>query len=197
MTTNSPGLALRAEQVYTAKVREIRTTGDTPINRDIMVLSLGPKLVPRLPAIKAGSILKIGTGTIPDLGNVNMGDGGGPTMVHAGKAPEWSGFQPRHPRAAVGWNKDYIFLVVVDGRQGDISVGMTFPELSAYLVKLGCKEAMNFDGGGSVTLWAMGQVMNSPSEGRERPSANTLAVVHKARHQGETKQNVSQRRDPQ
>jgi exopolysaccharide biosynthesis protein len=116
-------------------------------------------------------------------------------LVRAGKAPEWSGFQPRHPRTAIGWNKDFIFLVVVDGRQGDISVGMTFPELCAYLVKLGCDEAMNFDGGGSVTLWAMGQVMNSPSEGRERPSANTLAVVHKTRHQGESKQNVPQRHD--
>jgi hypothetical protein len=195
-TTNGPWLPLRAGQVYTARVREIRTSGDTPLNRDIMVLSLGPKLVPRLPALKPGAVLKIATATVPDLAGVNMAIGGGPTLVRAGKAPEWSGFQPRHPRTALGWNKDYIFMVVVDGRQGDISVGMTFPELSAYLVKLGCDEAMNFDGGGSVTLWAMGQVMNSPSEGRERPSANTLAVVRKTRRPGEAKQNVSQRRDP-
>jgi exopolysaccharide biosynthesis protein len=92
----------------------------------------------------------------------------------------WSGFlHMRHPRSALGWNKDYIFLVEVDGRQSNISLGMTFPELADYLIKLGCSEAMNLDGGGSATLWALGSVRNSPSEGDERPSANALVVVRK------------------
>jgi exopolysaccharide biosynthesis protein len=38
---------------------------------------------------------------------------------------------------------------------------------------------MNFDGGGSSTLWALGAVRNSPSEGDERPSANALVVVRR------------------
>jgi exopolysaccharide biosynthesis protein len=85
----------------------------------------------------------------------------------------------RHPRTALGWNKDYLFMVEVDGRQSNLSVGMTFPELAAYLVKLGCVQAMNLDGGGSATLWALGAVRNSPSEGDERPSANALVLVKK------------------
>jgi exopolysaccharide biosynthesis protein len=48
-------------------------------------------------------------------------------------------------------------------------------------VKLGCEEAMNFDGGGSATFWVLGNVMNSPSEGQERPSANALVLVQKPR----------------
>jgi exopolysaccharide biosynthesis protein len=79
----------------------------------------------------------------------------------------------------MGWSKDHYFLVEVDGRQSNISVGMTFPELADYLVKLGCEEAMNFDGGGSSTLWALGMVRNSPSEGDERPSANALVVIRR------------------
>ena len=70
-------------------------------------------------------------------------------------------------------------MVEVDGRQLDDSVGMTFPELAAYMLKLGCTEAMNFDGGGSATMWAFGRVQNSPSEGQERPSPNSLIVVKK------------------
>ena len=62
---------------------------------------------------------------------------------------------------------------------GGLSVGMTFPELAAYMVKLGCQEAMNLDGGGSSTMWVSGNTMNSPSEGRERPAANALVVVRK------------------
>jgi exopolysaccharide biosynthesis protein len=105
--------------------------------------------------------------------------GGGPMIIRNGKAMEWSGFLLRHPRTALGWNADQIFLVEVDGRQSQ-SVGMTFPELADYLVKLGCQNAMNLDGGGSATMWALGQVMNSPSEGQERPGANALVVLKKS-----------------
>src|SRR5437016_5825154 len=85
----------------------------------------------------------------------------------------------RHPRTAIGWNTDSIFMVEVDGRQSHLSVGMTLPELATYKIKLGCANAMNLDGGGSATLWVCGNVMNSPSEGQERPGANALVLVQK------------------
>jgi exopolysaccharide biosynthesis protein len=47
------------------------------------------------------------------------------------------------------------------------------------MLKLGCEQAMNLDGGGSATLWALGMVRSSPSEGQERPSPNGLVVVRK------------------
>ena len=85
----------------------------------------------------------------------------------------------RHPRSAIGWNKNWFFLVEVDGRQRDLSVGMTLDELSNYLVKLGCEEALNLDGGGSATIWYQGEVRNSPCDGYERPIANSLVVLRK------------------
>jgi exopolysaccharide biosynthesis protein len=117
---------------------------------------------------------------VPDLSGVEVAIGGGPALVRDSKAMQWHRFlHMRHPRSALGWNKDYIFLVEVDGRQIDLSVGMTFPELADYMLKLGCQQAMSFDGGGSATLWALGDVRNSPSEGQERPAANALVVVRK------------------
>jgi exopolysaccharide biosynthesis protein len=99
-------------------------------------------------------------------------------LIKGGKVMTWKGWIPiRHPRSALGWSKSHIFLVEVDGRQVDVSLGMTFPELADYMLKLGCEEAMNFDGGGSATLWALGSVRNSPSEGQERPAPNALVVV--------------------
>jgi exopolysaccharide biosynthesis protein len=47
------------------------------------------------------------------------------------------------------------------------------------MVKLGCSDAMNLDGGGSATCWVYGQVMNSPSEGQERGMGNSLIVVQR------------------
>jgi exopolysaccharide biosynthesis protein len=104
--------------------------------------------------------------------------GGGPALVRGGKTVTFSGLQPRHPRSAIGWNKEKFFLVEVDGRQ-KTSVGMNFPELATYMKNLGCDEAINLDGGGSATLWVYGHVMNNPSEGHERPAANALILVRK------------------
>jgi hypothetical protein len=173
------GLPLRAGQTYVVRVREVRDKGDSPISRDAMVLSLGPQLVARLPRITPGMELKISTASSPDLSGVTTAIGGGPVLVHGGKAMEWKPPPPRHPRTAIGWNEKYLFLVEVDGRQAGLSVGMTFPELADYLVKLGCEEALNLDGGASTTMWVYGQVMNSPSAGHERNMANALVLMQK------------------
>ena len=149
-----------------------------------MVLALGPGLISQVPKPTPGMSVKVVTETLPALQGVEIAIGGGPTLVQDGKPMQWKGFiHMRHPRTAFGWNKDYFFLVEVDGRQSNISLGMTFPELADYFVRLGCDQAMNFDGGGSATLWALGSVRNSPSEGDERPSANALVVVRRKQGQ--------------
>jgi hypothetical protein len=179
-STNSPWLPLQIGKVYTAKVREIRNSGDAPLTSDTMVLSIGPTLSSKVPVVRPGTSLQIATETVPDLSGAEVAIGGGPALVQDAKPMQWPGFiHMRHPRTALGWSKDYIYMVEVDGRQSNLSVGMTFPELADYLVRLGCLQAMNLDGGGSATLWALGAVRNSPSEGDERPSANTLVLLKK------------------
>lgn len=177
--TGAGWLPLSAGRVFEARVRENRSAGDTALSREVAVLSIGPKLATRLAPVEPGATLRLATETNPDLLGTRVAIGGGPTLVRNGKAMQWSGLQLRHPRTALGWNQGNFFLVTVDGRQSDLSVGMTLPELAAYMVKLGCEHAMNLDGGGSATLWACGNVMSSPSEGRERPSVNALVVVQK------------------
>ena len=57
---------------------------------------------------------------------------------------------------------------------------MKLDELADLLIKdYGVYNALNLDGGGSATLWVLGNVINSPSEGYERPSANALVLVQK------------------
>ena len=177
--TNSAWLPLQAGRLYRAVVREVRRAGDTRLSVNSPVLSIGPDLASRLPQSGQHTILRIATETVPDLTGVKTAVGGGPTLVRDGNAMEWHGFQMRHPRTAIGWNRDFIFMVEVDGRQSDLSVGMTLPELAAYMIKLGCEQAINLDGGGSATLWVCGNVMNSPSEGQERPGANALVLVQR------------------
>lgn len=84
----------------------------------------------------------------------------------------------RHPRTAVGMSQDgtKLFLVVVDGRRSG-ATGMTCTELGTLIKGLGAHHAVNFDGGGSSTMYVAGQgVVNRPSDGTERTVANHLAI---------------------
>ena len=173
----SPQLPLRAGERYFARVVELNKAGDSLTSTNRLILSIGPKLLKTFARPERGDVIRISNATTPDLKNVQTAIGGGPAILRDGKRAFPKEHRVRHPRSAVGWNTRSIYLVEVDGRQADLSVGMTWDELADYLAKIGCVHAMALDGGGSATLWAMGQVMNNPSEGRERGSANGLAVV--------------------
>jgi len=177
----TPLVPLRAGSVLQARVRAVQEGGDAPLAADTLVLSISPQLVSRLPRLETGLKLKISTETTPDLKGVTTAIGGGPAIARNGKVLKTSGAEVRHPRTAIGWNKTNLFLVEVDGRQPNLSVGMTFPELATQMIKLGCDEAMNLDGGGSATFWVYGQIMNSPSEGRSRGMANALILIQKGK----------------
>ena len=85
----------------------------------------------------------------------------------------------RHPRSAVGLTADgrTAILVAVDGRSAAAD-GMTRAELAALMVDLGAHDALNFDGGGSTTLWTAARgVENHPSDGSERVVASHLGFV--------------------
>ena len=185
----SPWLPLRVGKTYAATVREVRQRGDTTLTTNILVLSIGPGATRRVPVPEAGATIQISTTILPSLRGVKTAVSGGPMLVHKGRRQrvelngsesyESSSMFERHPRAAVGWNDDSFFLVEVDGRQRSLSVGMTLDELGSFMATLGCQEAMNFDGGGSATLWYDGEVRNSPCDRAEREIANSLVVVRK------------------
>lgn len=99
--------------------------------------------------------------------------GGGPRLVRGGRpaADSDPGIYPegfaaaRHPRTAVGVRADgRILIVTVDGRQPEMSVGMTIAELACLLIELGAVEAVNMDGGGSTAMVVRGRVVSSPSD---------------------------------
>ena len=111
--------------------------------------------------------------------------GGGPVLVRAGvpvyRADEWfSTYQlsPRHPRTAVGQLADgRIVLLAADGRSS-VSRGLTNSQLAHQMVHYGAVEAMAFDAGGSTEMAFNGRVLNRPSDGWERPLADSLQLTY-------------------
>ena len=107
--------------------------------------------------------------------------GGNVILVRAGKiVPHKSAV--RHPRTVVGLDAmgSKLTLLVVDGRKPGIAVGMSYDELAAEMLRLGCTEALNLDGGGSSVLAVREagklKILNQPTDGRERAVVNVLGI---------------------
>lgn len=164
-------------KAYRARVVSIRSGGNSPITKTSVILSLGPKLLDQVPALKIGDSLTIKLKTKPDLTGALNAIGGGERLLADGQVATDGKSKDRHPRSIIGWNKEHLFLVVVDGRAPKVAVGMTYLELANLALSLHCTEALNLDGGGSSTLWADGKVLNTPSDGAPRLVANALVLV--------------------
>ncbi len=68
----------------------------------------------------------------------------------------------RDPRTAIAFNDDYIFFIVVDGRDELNSIGMTIPQLADFAKnELGATYGIAQDGGGSSTMVVNGEVKNN------------------------------------
>lgn len=101
--------------------------------------------------------------------------GGGPMLIDDGRISitgKKENFQNdilygRAPRTAVGLtDNDHLVFFTVDGRQPELSIGITLKELARFMKEYGIKDAMNLDGGGSARMVVRGFTMNNPSEER-------------------------------
>ena len=104
--------------------------------------------------------------------------GGDPILLLDGAPAQVCASCARQPRTAIGVTADgKILLVVIDGRQPRWSRGATLGELRTILRDLGAVDALNLDGGGSSEMVVDGEVVNRPSDGRERRITNAVLIL--------------------
>ncbi|RJQ82011.1 phosphodiester glycosidase family protein [Pseudonocardiaceae bacterium YIM PH 21723] len=96
--------------------------------------------------------------------------------------------QVRNPETAIGFRNAgrQLMLVVVDGRSS-ASCGVSASEMAQIMRDRGAQDAVMVDGGGSSELVARAEgetgstVRNVPSDGRERPVPNGIALYRAER----------------
>lgn len=162
-----------------------------PLPKDEIILAgLGTGADWLMSKMQAGMQVQVNLTTDPDWHDLALAIGGGPLLIQNGtivEDPDPPAAKERdrpNPVIALGIGGDgrSLILVEADGRQPDLSIGLTRPQLAAYLKRLGASQAMAFDSGGSATMVVRlpGQpqpaVVNAPSDGRERPVANALLI---------------------
>jgi hypothetical protein len=136
-----------------------RITAVEPVDATLPVsfgIALGPKVDARL---HVGETVSLSYRTEPSLANAVAAIGGGPILVRDGEAyedPHAPAPDERNYRwpviALAETNQAHLLLVAVDGRHPERSVGMMRPEFAELLLRLGTRNAMALDSGGSVTL---------------------------------------------
>ena len=94
----------------------------------------------------------------------------GPGLIRSGEITVTEGSEVEqsmqsNPRTAIGQIGDLHYLLVVSDRRTEESEGLTLLELAQVMEEYGCQTAYNLDGGGSSTMWFMGEVINHPTNG--------------------------------
>lgn len=94
----------------------------------------------------------------------------GPGLIRSGEVTVTEGSEVEqsmqsNPRTAIGQIGDLHYLLVVSDGRTEESEGLTLLELAQVMEEYGCQTAYNLDGGGSSTMWFMGEVINHPTNG--------------------------------
>jgi hypothetical protein len=157
-------------------------------------VAIGPSEYSAVEAFDAGTLVEAGGTLEPiDLRSIATAIGGGPLILHDGDwyddgdGPNGREFSKRIPCSGAAIAPDgRLFLIEVDGRQPEFSVGLKRPEFAALMRALGATEGLAFDGGGSSTIAIrrLGEsdavVTSSPSDGVERPVGDGLFIYSTA-----------------
>jgi hypothetical protein len=179
------------------KVKDVRPNqGHTPIPRNGAVLSYGGLALPDALSALAPGITVTFENTWKTLNGLSpkqldradaIVNGAGLLRLH-GKVPtNWESGEAlnpanfinmRHPRTLIGIDRGgFIWLVAIDGRQPEYSVGMTFADLERLCDRLDLTDALNLDGGGSTTMVVNGRIVNKPSDATgPRPVSDAILV---------------------
>lgn len=175
-----------------------KSVGNMKIPEGGYVLSGHGAAMPQIMNLKKGDIVKAYIGISADGTPARVKEliAGFPFILIEGMVQSTPGYPEhlanREPRTAVGYNHDKsrLVMLVVDGRGAGGSDGVNQNMLAKFMDNLGCAHAMNFDGGGSSTMYVrpLG-IRNMPStssldpnrkEGEPRVVVNSLFAVSTA-----------------
>ena len=157
------------------------------IPTDAQVISVHGTAQDAFAKVRIGDKISIGENFGPELDSASTIVGAGPELLRNGQL-HVTAVQEQFPsdiakgsapRTALGIKADgKIILMVIDGRQSH-SIGTTLTETAQLLQKFGAVNGFNLDGGGSSEMVLQGQILNSPSDGGERPVGSGLILTRR------------------
>ncbi|WP_409342006.1 Ig-like domain-containing protein [Paenibacillus sp. MBLB4367] len=159
--------------------------GNTPLEPGKVVLSASGKYRAELANVQIGDELTASFELEDKWKDVKMAIGGVFMLVEDGVAKTHED-KALYPRVGIGTKADgSIVMVEIDGRAPGFSEGVSYDDLGKIMKDMGVVNALCLDGGGSSTFVAKlpgetkRKILNRPSDGGERKTANGLLLVNK------------------
>ncbi|MCM3340968.1 phosphodiester glycosidase family protein [Paenibacillus sp. MER TA 81-3] len=169
------------------KVAEInKDKGNTPLVAGKVVLSASGTYRDALQGLQVGDEVTAQFELEEAWKDVKMAIGGVAQLLKDGEV------QPQddkalYPRVAIGTKADgSIVMIEIDGRAPGFSEGVSYDDLAKVMKDIGVVNALCLDGGGSSTFVvklpgeSVRKILNRPSDGGERKTANGILLVNKA-----------------
>jgi exopolysaccharide biosynthesis protein len=145
--------------------------------------------------VKTGDVLTLASSLSPNPDLTQLVTGATELVKNGQAYTDPTGQPPSgsNPETAIGVSRDgkHAIFVTLDGRLGEsVADGVTPAEVTGYMLAHGAYSAILLDGGGSTTMAARAPgtsgltILNTPSDGTERPVANGLFVYSTATSAG-------------
>lgn len=180
---------LTPQQALVVIVRDDRVVrvgrGRLPIPVNGFALATAASERNLLDHLQNGDAIRLRLGLAPE--GIHNALQGGPGLVRDGQIHipyAWEGFgsgfhRVRTARSAIGITRANKIMFVTVDRRSRRSSGMNLPELAAMMHRLGVRDAMNLDGGGSATLVVGGRVVSALPRGGERTVSSVLVALRR------------------
>jgi hypothetical protein len=175
-------------------LKRLTTGEEVPVPAGGMVISGCGKRAASLTKVPLGCEVRLTFKTNPTWPHLQHALGGGPLLLENARIvldPARESIRSdiasgRHARTAIGLTRSgRVLLAAAEGGKGGRGPGLTLTELAKMMKHLGCRCAMNLDGGGSTTFVVHDQVVTCCSDGSPRSVSNALLVVRRDHHPGD------------
>ncbi len=107
----------------------------------------------------------------------------GPTLIDDSKITvdedsEVSMSMNSNPRTAIGYVAPLHYKMVVSDGRTEESRGLSLLQLAQVMREEDCEVAYNLDGGGSTSMWFMGEIVNVPTNGSHMGERGVSDIVY-------------------
>lgn len=142
-------------------------------NEDLAIMSDGSFVIFNEDDVTTDELVSAGAVDVFSFGPALVTDG----EVSVDEDDEVGRAMASNPRTAIGITESGEYLFIVSDGRTDESEGLSLSELAEFAKSLGAVTCYNLDGGGSSTMYFMGEVVNNPTTSGNNVSERSVSDI--------------------
>ncbi len=142
-------------------------------NEDLAIMSDGSFVIFNEDNVTTDELVSAGAVDVFSFGPALVADG----EIAVDEDDEVGRAMASNPRTAIGITESGEYLFIVSDGRTDESEGLSLSELAEFAKSIGAVTCYNLDGGGSSTMYFMGEVVNNPTTSGKNVSERSVSDI--------------------